>query len=372
MSFEVFDPPKRVLMGPGPSDVPESVLHAMSGTTIGHLDPAFTALMDQIKELLRYAFQTKNKLTFPVSGPGSVGMETCLINLIEPGDQVVVCTNGVFGSRMSEIVRRCGGLVTELQFEWGRAIDLNKVEDTLEIVDAKVLAFVHAETSTGALSDAQGLCQLAQKHNCLTVVDTVTSLGGSPLYVDDWGMDAVYSGTQKCLSCVPGLSPVTFSEKAIEVIKSRKSPVQSWFMDLNLVMQYWDENAKRSYHHTAPVNSLYALYESLRLLHVETLEKAWKRHHANHLKLKKGLEGLELQFVVPEDERIPQLNAVKIPSGVNDADIRKNLLALHELEIGGGLGAMAGKVWRIGLMGHSSNDSNIELCVNALSEELGA
>ncbi|MFT4995382.1 MAG: alanine-glyoxylate transaminase/serine-glyoxylate transaminase/serine-pyruvate transaminase, partial [Paraglaciecola sp.] len=274
-----FIPPQRTLMGPGPSDVDPRILQALSRPTIGHLDPAFVGLMDEIKVLLQYAFQTKNQLTMPISAPGSAGMEAVFVNLIEPGDKVVVCQNGVFGGRMLENVQRCGGVGILIEDTWGEQTDLQKVEDALKAhPDAKLLAFVHAETSTGVRNDAQALCQLARQYDCLSIVDAVTSLGGIELDVDGWQIDGIYSGTQKCLSCVPGLSPVSFSPKAIEIIKNRKTPVQSWFLDMDLVMGYWGQGAKRAYHHTAPVNSLYALHESLLILKDEGLQNAWARH----------------------------------------------------------------------------------------------
>jgi len=367
-----FNPPTRTLMGPGPSDVPPRVLEALSRPTIGHLDPRFVEMMEEVKGLLQYAFMTENALTMPVSAPGSAGMETCFANLVEPGDKVIVCINGVFGGRMKENVVRCGGEAVVVEDEWGRVVDPQKVEAALEAhPDAKILAFVHAETSTGAQSDAATLCRLAREHGCLTIVDTVTSLGGTPVKVDEWGADAVYSGTQKCLSCVPGLSPVTFSDRALEAVKSRKRPVQSWFLDLNLVLGYWGSGAQRTYHHTAPVNSLYALHEALRILREEGLENAWARHELNHRALKAGLEAMGIGFVVKEGDRLPQLNAVTVPEGVDEAAVRRRLLEEFNLEIGAGLGALAGKVWRIGLMGHASNRRNVLFCLAALESVLG-
>ncbi|OUR81733.1 alanine--glyoxylate aminotransferase [Cycloclasticus sp. 46_120_T64] len=371
MTITTFNPPVRTLMGPGPSDVHPRILSALARPTIGHLDPSFGRMMDEVKTMLQYAFQTKNELTFPVSAPGSAGMETCFANLLEPGDTVIVCQNGVFGMRMQENVERCGAKAIIVKDDWGKPVDPKKVEEALKAnPEASLLAFVHAETSTGALSDAKTLCALARQYDCLSLVDAVTSLGGSELRVDDWGIDAIYSGTQKCLSCVPGLSPVSFSERAQQRIKQRKQKVQSWFLDLNLVMGYWGSDGGRSYHHTAPVNSLYALHESLLMLQEEGLENSWKRHSDLHNALKAGLEAMGLSFIVPEESRLPQLNAVTIPQGVDEALVRKRLLEEYSLEIGAGLGSLAGKVWRIGLMGQSATPSNVMFCLSALESVL--
>ena len=357
----------RILMGPGPSDVPQRVLDAMARPTIGHLDPAFTDIMEDTKKLLRYAFQTENKLTFPVSGPGSVGMETCFVNLVEPGDKVIVCSNGVFGGRMLENVKRSGGVPVVVEDPWGRAVDPNKVEAAFQAnPDAKLLAFVHAETSTGAQSDAAALAAIARKHGALVLMDCVTSLAGTPVLLDQWGIDAAYSGSQKCLSCTPGLSPVSFSEAAIAKVRARKTPVQSWFMDLNLVLGYWSGEGKRTYHHTAPINPLYGLHEALVILAEEGLANAWARHRAMHDLLKAGLEDMGLSLLVPEAERLPQLNSVILPAGIDDAAARGRLLHEFNLEIGAGLGALAGKIWRIGLMGASARRENVDLCLQAL------
>lgn len=358
-------------MGPGPSDVNPRILEALSRPTIGHLDPAFIDMMDEVKTLLQYVFQTKNELTLPVSAPGSAGMETVFTNLLERGDKAIICQNGVFGGRMKENVERCGAEAVMVQDDWGTAVDLNKVEDALKAnPDAKLLAFVHAETSTGVRSDAKALCALARQYDCLAVVDAVTSLAGIELKVDEWGIDAIYSGTQKCLSCVPGLSPVSFSERAAQVIRERKTPVQSWFLDLNLVMGYWGGSAKRAYHHTAPVNSLYALHESLVIVQEEGLEQSWQRHAVNHRALVAGIESLGLSFVVDSACRLPQLNLVRFPETVDDAVVRSALLTDYSLEIGSGLGAFAGKVWRIGLMGFASSQANVYLCLSALGNVL--
>ena len=368
-----FHPPVRSLMGPGPSDVNPRILEALSRPTIGHLDPAFIQMMDEIKQLLQYAFKTENELTMPVSAPGSAGMETVFVNLIERGDKVIICQNGVFGGRMKENAERCGADAILVDDPWGSTIDIDKVEQALtDNPDAKAIAVVHTETSTGTRSDVEALCGLAAKYDCLSIVDAVTSLGGIELQVDEWGIDAIYSGSQKCLSCVPGLSPISFSERAAQVIRERESKVQSWFLDLNFVMGYWGSDAKRSYHHTAPVNSLYALHESLLILQEEGLQNAWDRHALNHEALVVGLESLGLKFVVDKKYRLPQLNAVSFPASIDDLAIRTALLNDFNLEIGSGLGALAGSVWRIGLMGFASNKNNVLLCVSALGNVLSA
>ena len=370
-AIESFYPPHRTLMGPGPSDISPQVLQALSRPTIGHLDPLFIAMMDELKQLLKYAFQTENEFTIAVSAPGSAGMETCFVNLIEPGEKVIVCRNGVFGERMRENVVRCGGEAILVDDEWGKPVSVEKVEKALlENPDAVAVAFVHAETSTGALSDAKAISAVARRFDTLSIVDAVTSLGGVPLLVDEWQLDAVYSGSQKCLSCVPGLSPVTFSQRAVEKMKARQAPVQSWFLDQSLVLGYWSGEGKRSYHHTAPVNSLYALHESLVLLKNEGLDNAWSRHYAMHQELKTGVEALGLKFVVDEESRLPQLNALYFPEGIDEAKIRTQLLEEYNLEIGAGLGSLAGKAWRIGLMGYGARKENVALCLKALQDVL--
>jgi alanine-glyoxylate transaminase/serine-glyoxylate transaminase/serine-pyruvate transaminase len=370
MKFKPFNPPVRTLMGPGPSDIHPRVLAAMSRPTIGHLDPVFVAMMDEVKVMLQYAFHTKNALTIPISAPGSAGMEACFVNLVEPGDKVIVCINGVFGARMKENIERAGGLPIVVEDDWGTAVDPNKLDDALKTHrDAKLVAFVQAETSTGVQSDARKLVEIAHHHHCLTIVDAVTSLGGSPLKVDEWGIDAIYSGSQKCLSCTPGLSPVSFNERAVERIKKRKARVQSWFLDLNLVMGYWG-TGKRAYHHTAPIHPLYGLHESLVMLREEGLENSWARHQHNYRALRSGLEAMGLSFLVKESTRLPQLNAIVVPPGVDEAKLRSRLLNEYNLEVGAGLGALAGKIIRIGLMGYGSNMKNVMYCLEALEAVL--
>lgn len=371
--MQSFNPPQRYLMGPGPSDIHPRVLAAMGRPTIGHLDPAFQCLMEEIKAGLRYAFRTENALTFPVSAPGSAGMECCFVNLVEPGDKVVVVQNGAFGGRMKENVERAGGVPVMVTFGWGMPIDVDVVARALkDHPDACMLAFVHAETSTGVTAPAEALCALARQHDCLTIVDCVTSLGGSTLEIDAWSVDAAYSGSQKCLSCPPGISPVTFSDRAAAKVKARKTKVQSWFLDLSLVMAYWDggEGGARTYHHTAPVNALYGLHEGLVMLMEEGLEAAQQRHKNMHEKLKAGLEAIGLNLIVPKEHRLAQLNTVAVPEGIDEAAVRAYILDKYGLEIGAGLGSLAGKVWRIGLMGTSASDMHVMLCLTALEDAL--
>lgn len=367
-----FHPTPRTLMGPGPSDVHPRVLGAMAKATIGHLDPEFIALMEDIKDLLRYTFRTENKLTLPLSAPGSAAMEASFANLVEAGDKVIVCINGVFGMRMAENVRRMNGELVTVEDEWGTQVDPEKVEAALKAnPDAKILAFVHAETSTGVRSDAQTLCALAEQYGCLSIVDSVTGLAGIELEVDAWKADVTYSGTQKCLSAPPGISLITFSDKAAAQVKARNTPVQSWFLDLSLLMAYWEGDGARTYHHTAPVNAMYGLHEALLMVKEEGLENAWHKHRVMHEVLVENLNGIGLEFVVDASYRLPQLNLVKIPEGVDEAAVRKRLLSEFNLEIGAGLGAFAGKVWRIGLMGYSARHENIQLCTSALKHCMG-
>jgi alanine-glyoxylate transaminase / serine-glyoxylate transaminase / serine-pyruvate transaminase len=365
-----FHPPQRTLMGPGPSEINPRVLAAMSVPAIGYLDPVFVEMMEELKSLLRYTFQTNNMLTFPVSGPGSVGMEMCFVNMVEPGDKVIVGRNGVFGGRMIENVERTGGKAIVVEDDWGKPVDPNKIEDALKKnPDAKVVAFVHAETSTGCESDAKTIGEIARKHGALTIMDAVTSIAGTPVRTDEWGIDAVYSASQKCLSCTPGLAPVSFSDRVIEKVKARKAKGQSWFMDLGLLLGYWGETT-RTYHHTAPTNSLFALHESLLVLREEGLENSWARHMRHHLALKAGLEALGLKYLVQEGSRLPQMNAVYCPANVDEALVRRTLLTEYNLEIGAGLGPLAGKIWRFGLMGYSCKPENVLLCLSALESLL--
>ena len=365
-----FHPPQRTLMGPGPTEIHPRVLTTMSQPAIGYLDPIFVEMMEELKALLRYVYQTKNALTFPISGPGSVGMEYCFVNLVKPGDKVVVCRNGVFGGRMIENVERCGGVPILVEDNWGEPVDPQKLEDALKANrDARLAAFVHAETSTGVLSDAKTLVETAHKYDALAIVDAVTSLGGSPVLVDEWKVDAIYSASQKCLSCTPGLSPVSFSDRVVEYVKARKDKIHSWFMDMNLLLGYWGATT-RTYHHTAPTNALFALHEALLLIREQGLEQCWARHQRHHIALKAGLEAMGLKFLVKEQHQIPQMNAVICPEGVAEAEVRKTLLNEFSLEIGAGLGPLAGKIWRFGLMGYSCRPDNVMLCLSALGSVL--
>jgi alanine-glyoxylate transaminase/serine-glyoxylate transaminase/serine-pyruvate transaminase len=367
VTYPAFQPPPRLLMGPGPSDVAPSVLKAMSLPLLGHLDPVFVRMMDEIKVMLRQVFLTGNEMTFPVSGTGSAGMEFCLVNLIEPGDEVVICVNGVFGTRMVDVAERCGAKVTKVEAPWGRIIEPQQVAEALQGLKGrspKLVGLVHAETSTGALTPVEEISRLVHDAGALMVLDTVTSLGGCPVRIDDWAIDAVYSGTQKCLSCPPGLAPVSFSPRAMEVATKRKSKVQSWYLDVNLLASYWGQ--ERVYHHTAPISMNYALHEALRLVLTEGLENRWKRHQFNHELLVAGLKGLELGIASQEGHQLWQLNAVTVPAGVDEAAVRKRLLTEFNIEIGAGLGPLKGKIWRVGLMGETSRRERVEAFLTAL------
>jgi alanine-glyoxylate transaminase/serine-glyoxylate transaminase/serine-pyruvate transaminase len=368
--FRDINPGDRLLMGPGPSDVSARVLQALAAPCIGHLDPYFLATMNETQQLLRYLFQTANALTIPISATGSAGMEAAFVNLVECGDEVVVAVNGVFGTRMCDIVNRIGGKLVKVDGEWGRAVDPAAVAKAVKSCQPKVVAVVHAETSTGACTPLEDIAKIAHEAGALFLVDCVTSLGGMNVPIDQLKVDAAYSGTQKCLSCPPGLSPVTFSAAAIKALEQRKSPVVSWYLDLSMVRDYWGSD--RKYHHTAPVNMVYAIREALRIIAEEGLEARFARHRLNHRALVAGLEAMGLSMLVPEKERLPMLNAVRIPDGVNDAKVRKALLSDFAIEIGGGLGQFAGKVWRVGLMGHSCRRKNVFLFLSALEAVLKA
>src|SRR5882762_7148296 len=363
-----FQPPKRLLMGPGPSDVAPSVLKAMSAPLVGHLDPVFVKMMEEIKSMLRLVFLTKNEMTFPVSGTGSAGMEFCFVNLIEPGDEVVIGVNGVFGTRMVDVAERCGARVIKVEAPWGRIIEAEQIREAVKSCRPKLVAIVHAETSTGALTPAEEISKIAHEAGALMVLDTVTSLGGCPVRIDDWNIDAVYSGTQKCLSCPPGLSPVSLSARAMEIATKRKKKVQSWYLDVNLLAAYWGQ--ERVYHHTAPISMNYGLHEALRLVLVESLENRWRRHEQNHLLLKQGLKQLGLSIASQEGHQLWQLNAITVPEGADEAAVRKRLLTDFNIEIGAGLGPLKGKIWRVGLMGETSSRQNVEAFLSALAQIL--
>ena len=355
-------------MGPGPSNVAPTVYQAMAHPLVGHLDPAFIKMMEEIKEMLRAVFQTNNPMTFPVSGTGSAGMEFCFVNLLEPGDEVIVGVNGVFGTRMAEVAARCGARVTKIEAEWGRIIEPAQVAEALQKTRPKLVAIVHAETSTGALTPIEEISRLVHDAGALLLIDTVTSLGGCPVDIDGWKVDAVYSGTQKCLSCPPGLVPVSLSPRALEIATSRKTKVQSWYLDVNLLSSYWGE--ERVYHHTAPITMNYALHEGLRLALTEGLQNRWNRHRENHELLKAGLKELGLGLASQEGHQLWQLNAVTVPAGADEAAVRKRLLAEFNIEVGAGLGPLKGKVWRVGLMGETSTRANVEKFLAALTQIL--
>jgi alanine-glyoxylate transaminase/serine-glyoxylate transaminase/serine-pyruvate transaminase len=364
-----LNPKVKILMGPGPSDVSTRVLKAMATPTIGHLDPEFLGIMNETMDMLRRLFKTKNQITVAMSGTGSSGMETCFVNLVEPGDKVVVCVNGLFGERMVDVASRCGAEVIELKEEWGKVISPEKLKETLEKNDnVKIVALVHAETSTGAHQPMDEITKIVKDYGALLLLDTVTSLGGTEVKIDDWKVDAVYSGTQKCLSCPPGLSPVSFSDAAVEKLMARKSKVASWYLDLSMIKNYWGQ--ERVYHHTAPINMLYGLRESLRLIEEEGLDNRIQRHKELSELLVSGLEDMGLKMVVDKEYRLPMLNSVWIPEGIQDAKVRGKLLNEYGVEIGGGLGIFKGKVWRIGLMGESCSKRNVTLLLSALNNIL--
>ena len=357
-------PPERILMGPGPSAISPRVLAAMAAPTVGHLDPYFLRIMDEMQTMLRQVFRTENQLTLAVSGTGSAGMECCVVNVVEPGDRVLVCKNGVFGGRMADVAERAGAEVSVIERPFGEVFDPAEVKAAIEQHSPQVVGIVHAETSTGAHHPLEEISKIVHDAGALLLVDTVTSLGGAPVEVDVWELDAVYSGTQKCLSCPPGLAPVTFSPRAVEKIENRKTKVASWYLDTTMIRNYWGE--QRSYHHTAPINANYGLHEALRIVLEEGLEARHARHLRNHQALAAGLEAMGIDYAVAEGIRLPMLNAVKIPDGCDDAKVRGQLLNQFGIEIGAGLGPMKGKTWRIGLMGEASSERNVLLFLAAL------
>ena len=367
-TYDTLNPGKRILMGPGPSDMHPRIYQAMASPLVGHLDPYFVQIMDETKTLLRYVFQTDNVLTLPISATGSAGMETCICNLIEPGDEVLICVGGYFGDRMAQMAERHGGKVTRLENEWGQPFTPDQVQEALVDCHPKLVGLVHGETSTGVLQPLEDIVRIVHEHDALILVDTVASLGGTPIKVDEWDIDACYTGSQKCLSAPPGLAPITLNDRAMAVIENRKSPVNSWYLDLTIVKKYWGE--ERQYHHTAPVNLIYALREALILIYEEGLENCIARHARNYRALKAGIDAMGLKFFVEESHRAPMINPVLAPEGIDEANIRGRLLNEYGIELGGGLGALKGKAWRIGLMGQSSNKDHVMLCLSALEQTL--
>lgn len=364
-----LSPPVRLLLGPGPSEIHPRVLAAMAEPTVGHLDPYYLTLMNDMQRLLRGVFRTENQMTMAISATGSAGMECTVVNLIEPGDAMVVCINGVFGSRMADVATRAGAKVTRVDRPWGEVFEPAHLKEALAKAKPKVVGIVMAETSTGASQPIDEIAKLVHDAGALLLVDTVTSLGGMPVEVDAWQIDAIYSGSQKCLSCPPGLAPVSFSARAMDVILHRKTPVQSWYLDVSMLARYWGE--ERVYHHTAPINMTYGLYEALRIVHEEGLENCFQRHTLNHLALKAGLAAIGIGYAAAEEHQLPMLNAVRVPDGIDDAAARRGLLERFGIEIGAGLGDFKGKVWRIGLMGHGARARNVLLFLAALEQLLG-
>lgn len=363
-----LDVPPRLLLGPGPSNAHPRVLQALSMRQVGHLDPSFIALMNEVQDLLRYAWQTENKLTVPVSGTGSAAMEAALANTVEPGDRVLVGCNGYFGERLVDMAGRYGAEVSRLDKAWGQVFDLSELKAGLEKHRPAILALVHAETSTGARQPLEGVADLCREHDCLLLIDTVTSLGGVPLFLDAWGVDMAYSGTQKCLSCPPGLSPFTLGPRALEKLNNRKTKVANWYLDMSLVGKYW--GSERTYHHTAPINMNYALREALRLIAEESLETRWARHQETAEFFWEGLADMGLSCHVDHEMRLPSLTTVRVPDGVDAKAVARTLLSDYNIEIAGGLGQLAGQVWRVGLMGFNSRKENVLLLLNALQKVL--
>lgn len=363
-----LQPPKRILMGPGPSAIHPRVLQAIGKDTVGHLDPYYLEIMDGLQTMLRGLMKTENPMTMAVSATGSAGMESAVVNIIEPGDPMLVCVNGVFGSRMTDVAERAGADVTTIVRPWGEVFRPDDLAESLEKHNPRVVGIVMAETSTGAFQPLEEIAQLVRDSGAMLLVDAVTSLGGVDVRVDEWGIDILYSGSQKCLSCPPGLAPITFSPRAMDAILSRKTKVQSWYLDVSMLASYWGSD--RAYHHTAPINMTYALYEALLVLHEEGLENVFARHMENHLALKAGLAELGFQYAAEEGHQLPMLNAILIPEGVDDGAMRGALLERFGIEIGGGLGDFKGKAWRIGLMGHAAQKDNVLLLLSALEELL--
>ena len=365
-SYAQLNPPNRILMGPGPSDVPQGILDALAQPTVGHLDPFYLRTMDGLQSMLRQVFNTKNQLTFAVSGTGSAGMETAVVNLVEPGDSVLICINGVFGSRMADVALRAGAVVNTITKPWGQVFTTTELKDAIAKYAPKVVGIVMAETSTGAAQPIPDIAEVVHNAGGLLIVDAVTSLGGMNVDVDQWGIDVIYSGTQKCLSCPPGLAPISFSPAAVKSVEQRVARVTSWYLDVSMLANYWGEN--RAYHHTAPINMTYALFEALRLLQQEGLDACFARHTLNHQALKVGLETLGFTYAADPEHQLPMLNAVKLPHQVNDTEMRTALLEKYHIEIGGGLGELKGKVWRIGIMGHSAKAENVRGLIDALEK----
>jgi len=363
-----LNPPIRTLLGPGPSDIHPRVLAALARPTVGHLDPYYLQLMDKLQGGLREVFRTTNRMTFAVSATGSAGMEATVVNLIEPGDSMVVCVNGVFGARMCDVAERAGAKVTKVERPWGEVFTPEEIKSAVASAKPKLVGIVMAETSTGARQPIEGISHVVHDAGSMLLVDAVTALGGVPVEVDAWNIDAIYSGTQKCLSCPPGLAPVSFNDRAMEVIKSRKTKVQSWYLDVTMLASYWGSD--RVYHHTAPINMSYALYEAVSIILEEGLENCFARHELNHRALKAGLAAIGIQYAAQEGHQLPMLNAVRVPDGVDDARVRSELLARFGIEIGAGLGAFKGKVWRIGLMGYGARAANVYLVLAALEQLL--
>jgi len=367
-SLDPINTPSRLLLGPGPSNAHPTVLEALSRTPIGHLDPLYVELMGEVQGLLRYAWQTDNRLTIPMSGTGSAAMEATLANTIEPGDTVLVAVMGYFGLRLADMAGRYRANVVTIEKAWGEAFSLEELEQAVSTHKPAILAMVHAETSTGVCQPMEGIGDLCRAHDCLLLLDTVTSLGGVPLFLDDWKVDLAYSCSQKGLSCPPGLGPFTMGPRAEAKMMGRSGKVPNWYLDVTLLNQYWGSD--RVYHHTAPVNMNFGMREALRLLADEGLEAAWARHRSNAERLWAGLEGLGLELHVPESLRLPTLTTVRIPEGVDGKAFSLHLLNTYGIEVGGGLGALAGKVWRIGLMGYNSQAANVDRLLDLLAEEL--